>query len=836
MADRNTWFGELRALGAMEPAEPGWSALRALANQAAAIARGPEELAEVYLPALIAQAARWPDPLREPAEDWASEHPALLALARTLPLTTSAELDALPGLLRWATDARIIRVSPQMMHALPMLGVLPQPHALDTLIVWLSGEHRRLVLDVGRDMPAWTRRLICHGGYGYQIAPPLDGLPLTHLTLRGFALTDADELGAVESLPALTSLTLIGCRMGAEGAQALAASRAMRRLEELDIEATPLHDAGIWALVHADALAGLTRLRLSGASMWRDGVQAIALAELPRLRTLQLDGAELASREAIALAQSSWIDKLERLDVRHNRIGPEGLDALRAAMSPGSQLLIADNWGAGVEDGPDGGSITLRDVPITPPILRELLRVAAKRGTSRLHIERARLDSITLAVLLDTPLPALRELLLSNNILNVADIEALCDSALIGQLTALDLSANFGLVRYRADLAARRRALDRLMTCATALTSLTLQHLGLDCVPATLPASLRALDLYNNDLDDAEVQHLATQAAALHHIDLANNPNIGPGALRAVMIAAPQATLRAEGSWGHAARAPDAAHITLTHPNAAQLDELCAISPTLTHTERVTLSDAPMGVDHAAQLRPPGLTGVTLLRCGLTGVHIDAMAPLIAQLRGMTLSFNPTLGDAGAAALARCDLSRLRALALAEVDLTLAGLTALLPALTAIDRLDLSGNPRLDSAAAAALMAWPGLGQLSELRMNSCALGPDAFVMLGFSPTKLYADGCWGKLALDAANSRDGVLDLSGVEHMGSAQIAELAAWPPLSELTELFLTELPLTDADAIALAASPYIRDLHIGVSGCPLTLPGLRALRLACRAVTS
>jgi uncharacterized protein (TIGR02996 family) len=115
---------------------------------------------------------------------------------------------------------------------------------------------------------------------------------LTHLVVHGNRLGDGGTASLVGSL-AFTRMAerdrvidLRRVQMGPAGAQALAASPALRAVEELDLEANVLGDAGLAALAASPHLTRLRVLSLRENRISDDGVRA--LARSPLLATLRL--------------------------------------------------------------------------------------------------------------------------------------------------------------------------------------------------------------------------------------------------------------------------------------------------------------------------------------------------------------------------------------------------------------------------------------------------------------------------------------------------------------------------------------------------------------------
>jgi hypothetical protein len=108
----------------------------------------------------------------------------------------------------------------------------------------------------------------------------------------------------------LTALDLGHNTVGADGVRAIAASRTLE-LATLGLRATRLERAGIRALASSRSLAGLEDLDLSGNQLRDDDITILATATFPALRRLNLDWNPLTAGAAIALA--AWNVKLAEL-------------------------------------------------------------------------------------------------------------------------------------------------------------------------------------------------------------------------------------------------------------------------------------------------------------------------------------------------------------------------------------------------------------------------------------------------------------------------------------------------------------------------------------------
>ncbi|MFI9051575.1 hypothetical protein [Streptomyces sp. NPDC053427] len=161
-----------------------------------------------------------------------------------------------------------------------------------------------------------------------------DDLPLPPPPHDSGALADLDFGG-------LTDLSLAYFRIGDPGAEALAAATSNGRIETLDLRYCGLGDSGPMALGASPTFRNVRRLHLQRNQLTAEGVRALARFE-----------------------------RLEELDLRYNRIGADGAQALIEAPFVGSlkRLLLHR------EDVSDAGVQILAHAPQLPTALRSFWR------------------------------------------------------------------------------------------------------------------------------------------------------------------------------------------------------------------------------------------------------------------------------------------------------------------------------------------------------------------------------------------------------------------------------------------------------------------------------
>jgi uncharacterized protein (TIGR02996 family) len=155
----------------------------------------------------------------------------------------------------------------------------------------------------------------------------LAALELTYLGADGSTL--ADFLDS----PHLAGLTFLKLRGdGAPAPAAVARSRQLKRLTELDLSSCAFGQEGIHTLGEAHSLPALARLRLAWTNLNDESARALAAAPLlGSLAVLDLRYNEVGADGAEALANSPSAGRLTALALGYNRIGDRGLAALAAS-------------------------------------------------------------------------------------------------------------------------------------------------------------------------------------------------------------------------------------------------------------------------------------------------------------------------------------------------------------------------------------------------------------------------------------------------------------------------------------------------------------------------
>jgi uncharacterized protein (TIGR02996 family) len=153
------------------------------------------------------------------------------------------------------------------------------------------------------------------------------------------------DLFKSEYVTNLRHLNVSHDRIYLEETQALARSKVLSNLTDLDLSGNPLGTVwtdGIEALVRAKHLKKLTRLNLSATDLQNDRVKVLAGARsFPAVTRLDLSNNDIRAGGVVALAESEWLERLRSLNLAGNGIGTGGAAAL-ANLPDGAPLEELD--------------------------------------------------------------------------------------------------------------------------------------------------------------------------------------------------------------------------------------------------------------------------------------------------------------------------------------------------------------------------------------------------------------------------------------------------------------------------------------------------------------
>jgi Leucine Rich repeat len=161
--------------------------------------------------------------------------------------------------------------------------------------------------------------------------------------LRFEAGTLADLVRFLNGAPGdhLVRVLLSGEQWGSEACQILAAAPAGIDLRALFLRGAPIGDASIEILAGSNVLASLRSLAVERCGLTGRGVEALAksahVSELRELYLCNRVGVEtgplnqIGDDGAMALAASSYLGRLEKLDLSNTQAGDVGLEAILAS-------------------------------------------------------------------------------------------------------------------------------------------------------------------------------------------------------------------------------------------------------------------------------------------------------------------------------------------------------------------------------------------------------------------------------------------------------------------------------------------------------------------------
>lgn len=145
-------------------------------------------------------------------------------------------------------------------------------------------------------------------------------------------------------LSRLTTLAIEYTSLDEHGVARVAEHGPLARLRSLDLRFASLTDACAEHLAASPHLRGLEALALPRNRIGPAGARALAAADWPQLRRLDLRENPLEPAGARALAGSPMLERLDSLLLYRDDIGPEGARAL--AHSPHLPFALRRHWAA----------------------------------------------------------------------------------------------------------------------------------------------------------------------------------------------------------------------------------------------------------------------------------------------------------------------------------------------------------------------------------------------------------------------------------------------------------------------------------------------------------
>lgn len=155
---------------------------------------------------------------------------------------------------------------------------------------------------------------------------------------------NASAMELLLTLPALESLQFANNPIGDAGLKAWLNSRVFettaQRDRMLDLSKTRMTTEFLDALCRSPFLSSVITLRLNKNSLGNDGAALLARSpNLQQLSRLNLSWIGITREGGESLVSSSWIGQLDVLDVSHNFLPPDTIDALRKAMRTAQGLI-----------------------------------------------------------------------------------------------------------------------------------------------------------------------------------------------------------------------------------------------------------------------------------------------------------------------------------------------------------------------------------------------------------------------------------------------------------------------------------------------------------------
>ena len=142
-------------------------------------------------------------------------------------------------------------------------------------------------------------------------------------------------------------LNLKGCCVGVNGLNVIIEDERIRagNLRRINLGGNKIGDAGAELLARTEWVSKVNWLELGGNDLGPEGIRAIIRSpHLKKLKTLNLYRNWLRDEGAVILAEENELKKLEEMDLAQNEIGDTGLLALsRSRKFPNLVALYLDN-------------------------------------------------------------------------------------------------------------------------------------------------------------------------------------------------------------------------------------------------------------------------------------------------------------------------------------------------------------------------------------------------------------------------------------------------------------------------------------------------------------
>jgi len=356
-------------------------------------------------------------------------------------------------------------LTPEMIEPLAKCPYLQRIRSLDISGAEIFGESRLTethirqlfssphLSDLRELRIAWMQNLATIVAETVASSETFAGLETATFWQYQFPLGAAIALAQSKTLR-LRRLTGWESTCGNAGAEALAQSPAISRLEWLNLGGCQITGVGATALAESPHLGPLWYLNLGGNQIRDEGV--VAIAQSPRLaglRVLELNSIRPNSDSLAALAQSKHIHNLRRLEWRNNNLRAAGTKVFADAPAF-AQLRVLDLSTNGLGD---GGATQLACSPQLMQLIRLNLDGCSIKEAGAKAIARSEVlcslthlalgrnqigDEGAKAIAKANNFPALRELALNNNSIGDAGAIALAKSPQMETVEVLYLGSN----------------------------------------------------------------------------------------------------------------------------------------------------------------------------------------------------------------------------------------------------------------------------------------------------------------------------------------------------------------------------------------------------------
>jgi hypothetical protein len=185
---------------------------------------------------------------------------------------------------------------------------------------------------------AWVETIRLYGDTAspanYAATRALQGVRVLDCSWARLQAAHLAGLASAATLPFLGELILNNCHIGPDGLRALAVSEAFPALVELRLSGCALNDVGLAPLARSPLFGRLHVLDLRNNRIGLAGVQALGSSRTLNLRELSLMHNNLGGDVVPVLTGSPAFERLHVLDLRGNLFDDAAQRQLRARFGP----------------------------------------------------------------------------------------------------------------------------------------------------------------------------------------------------------------------------------------------------------------------------------------------------------------------------------------------------------------------------------------------------------------------------------------------------------------------------------------------------------------------